>query len=111
MYLSKVTTYKINCFWPPKLTTDLTNGVGGEREVIIILSSKSSFLDVFWMSHFLKLLSQDRHLHMLEYQVSTASLVLSQVFHKLEILRKTGSIEDYSVTQTTLDQVGFICFY
>ena len=47
---------------------------------------------------------------MLEYQIPTEDLNLSQVFHKLEILRKTGSIEDYSVSQTTLDQVCFgIC--
>ena len=43
---------------------------------------------------------------MLEYQVPTEDLKLSQVFHKLEMLRKTGSIDDYSVTQTTLDQVS-----
>lgn len=48
---------------------------------------------------------QDRHLYMLEYQVPTEDLKLSQVFHKLETLRKTGTIDDYSVTQTTLDQV------
>ena len=47
---------------------------------------------------------------MLEYQVPTENLLLSQVFHKLELLRKTNSIEDYSVTQTTLDQV-IICLF
>lgn len=43
---------------------------------------------------------------MLEYQIPTTNLSLSQVFQKLEILRKTDTIEDYSVTQTTLDQVN-----
>ena len=54
--------------------------------------------------------TQDRHYYMLEYQVPTENLLLSQVFHKLELLRKTNSIEDYSVTQTTLDQV-IICLF
>ena len=42
---------------------------------------------------------------MLEYQIPMTNLLLSEVFHKLEILRQTNTIEDYSVTQTTLDQV------
>ena len=54
--------------------------------------------------------TQDRHYYMLEYQVPTENLLLCQVFHKLELLRKTNSIEDYSVTQTTLDQV-IICLF
>ena len=54
--------------------------------------------------------TQDRHYYMLEYQVPTENLLLSQVFHKLELLRKTNSVEDYSVTQTTLDQV-IICLF
>jgi len=59
----------------------------------------------FITANFNEAVLKDRHLHMLEYQVPTDDLQLSQVFHKLEMLRKTGSIDDYSVTQTTLDQI------
>ena len=42
---------------------------------------------------------------MLEYAIPLQGLLLSEVFSKLEILRATDTIFDYSVTQTTLDQV------
>ena len=43
---------------------------------------------------------------MLEYAIPLKGLFLSEVFSKLEILRATGTIFDYSIIQTTLDQVG-----
>jgi hypothetical protein len=52
---------------------------------------------------------KDAHHYMLEYQIPMEGLLLSEVFRKLEILCKTDTIEDYSVSQTTLDQI-FVSF-
>ena len=41
----------------------------------------------------------------MQYQFSSQGLALSKVFGHLEANRKIFDIEDYSVTQTTLDQV------
>jgi len=42
---------------------------------------------------------------MLEYAIPLKGLLLSEVFSKLEMLRATGTIFDYSIIQTTLDQI------
>ena len=44
---------------------------------------------------------------MFQYQLGSDFTVLGDVFGKLEAARKKYNIEDYSVQQTTLDQVGF----
>ncbi|CAL1298938.1 unnamed protein product [Larinioides sclopetarius] len=51
---------------------------------------------------------QEHHLNQMEYQLAP-SLSLAYVFQELEQARDSLSIEDYSVSQTTLDQV-FISF-
>ncbi|GIY25412.1 phospholipid-transporting ATPase ABCA1 [Caerostris extrusa] len=51
---------------------------------------------------------QEQHLNQMEYQLAP-SLSLAFVFQELEQARDRLSIEDYSVSQTTLDQV-FISF-
>ncbi|GFT33344.1 phospholipid-transporting ATPase ABCA1 [Nephila pilipes] len=51
---------------------------------------------------------QEHHLNQMEYQLAP-SLSLALVFQELEQARDRLSIEDYSVSQTTLDQV-FISF-
>ncbi|XP_071041815.1 phospholipid-transporting ATPase ABCA1 isoform X1 [Parasteatoda tepidariorum] len=51
---------------------------------------------------------QEQHLNQMEYQLAP-SLSLAMVFQELERARQMLSIEDYSVSQTTLDQV-FISF-
>jgi len=48
---------------------------------------------------------KDQHHNMLEFAIPLKGLLLSEVFTKLEILRATDTIFDYSVTQTTLDQI------
>ena len=44
-------------------------------------------------------------MYMLEYHIPTRNLQLSEIFMKLETLKSSQVIDDYSVTQTTLDQV------
>jgi len=74
----------------------------------LIIRAKSNNVNIvqdYIEANFKDVKLKDRHHYMLEYQVPKANLLLSTVFVKLEFLRKTGSIEDYSVTQTTLDQI------
>ncbi|XP_050403065.1 phospholipid-transporting ATPase ABCA1 isoform X2 [Patella vulgata] len=52
---------------------------------------------------------QEEHSNMVQYQLGTANLSLSRLFDILESARHEYYIEDYSVSQTTLDQV-FINF-
>lgn len=47
---------------------------------------------------------QEQHLNQMEYQLAP-SLSLAVVFQELEQARQMLNIEDYSVSQTTLDQV------
>lgn len=48
---------------------------------------------------------KDTHLYMFEFQIKCTNILLSDIFIKLENLKKNKTIEDYSVTQTTLDQI------
>lgn len=52
---------------------------------------------------------QEQHLNQMEYQLAP-SLSLALVFHELEQARQMLNIEDYSVSQTTLDQVSNFFF-
>lgn len=64
-------------------------------------------ISLFFISFFVYFyLLQDKHHNQLEYQFPSQGLVLSKVFGHLEANRKIFDIEDYSVSQTTLDQVG-----
>lgn len=51
---------------------------------------------------------REQHLNQMEYQISP-SVPLAVLFQRLEAARESSSLDDYSVTQTTLDQV-FINF-
>ncbi|XP_077499685.1 phospholipid-transporting ATPase ABCA1-like isoform X2 [Amblyomma americanum] len=51
---------------------------------------------------------REQHLNQMEYQVSP-SVPLAVLFRRLEAARESSALDDYSVTQTTLDQV-FINF-
>eukprot|EP00794_Sanderia_malayensis_P008047 gene8047-8909_t len=62
-------------------------------------------VDNFMKANFPSSVLKDQHHYMLEYQAPSLNLLLSEVFAKLEILRSTNTITDYSVTQTTLDQI------
>lgn len=48
---------------------------------------------------------KEKHHNMLQYQLGISETSLSHVFSCMEEARKDLNIEDYSVSQTTLDQV------
>lgn len=80
----------------------VTLRIGGEEPN---LDAVSEFISSLFPGAVLK----DKHHNQLEYQFPSQGLVLSKVFGHLEANRKIFDIEDYSVSQTTLDQV-FINF-
>jgi len=47
---------------------------------------------------------REKHHNMLQYQLGPMTL-LSQIFGEIEAVKDSFNIEDYSVSQTTLDQV------
>ena len=50
--------------------------------------------------------NQDHHLRQLEYEVPLKASPLSELFGTFEDMKQQGKLEDFSVTQTTLDQVS-----
>ncbi|XP_027045418.1 ATP-binding cassette sub-family A member 1-like isoform X2 [Pocillopora damicornis] len=80
----------------------VTLRIGGENPN---LEAVSEFIKSLFPSAVLK----DQHHNQLQYQFPSQGLVLSKVFGHIEANRKIFDIEDYSVSQTTLDQV-FINF-
>ncbi|XP_063962912.1 phospholipid-transporting ATPase ABCA1-like isoform X2 [Lytechinus pictus] len=80
----------------------LTIRLGGDVPQTAALAD---FMDVEFPSASLR----EQHFNMLEFQLSSADTILSKVFQYLEDKRSRFNIEDYSVSQTTLDQV-FINF-
>lgn len=80
----------------------VTLRIGGENPD---LEGVSQFIKSLFPTAVLK----DQHHNQLQYQFPSQDLLLSSVFGHLEANRKIFKIEDYSVSQTTLDQV-FINF-
>jgi len=52
----------------------------------------------------------EHHQNVLHYQLPAASMTLAQIFSHMEQARALFNIEDYAVSQTTLDQV-ICCTY
>lgn len=48
---------------------------------------------------------KEQHFNMLHYQFASKTVPLSHVFGAIESVRSEYNVEDYSVCQTTLDQV------
>ena len=48
---------------------------------------------------------KEEHRNILHYQFGASNTSLANIFHHLELARDQFHIEDYSVSQTTLDQV------
>jgi hypothetical protein len=48
---------------------------------------------------------KEMHHNMVQYQIPTDNVSLGRIFEKIENMRGELQIEDYSVSQTTLDQV------
>lgn len=52
---------------------------------------------------------KEKHRNMLQYQLPSSLSSLARIFSILSQSKKRLHIEDYSVSQTTLDQVSFEC--
>lgn len=52
---------------------------------------------------------KEKHRNMLQYQLPSSLTSLAHIFSVLAENKEALCIEDYSVTQTTLDQVGMQC--
>ena len=48
---------------------------------------------------------REHHQNVLHYQLPATNVTLAQIFSCMEVARTLFSIEDYAVSQTTLDQV------
>ena len=59
----------------------------------------------FISKRFPKSMLREQHHNMLQYQLPSEGLSLAQLFACMEDAKKQLSVEDYSVSQTTLDQV------
>jgi ATP-binding cassette subfamily A (ABC1) protein 3 len=64
-----------------------------------------SLLKEFIASTFADAQLREEHRNVLHYQLTSSGASLAQIFHQLELARDLYEIEDYSVSQTTLDQV------
>ena len=58
----------------------------------------------YFNSHFPNSVLKEKHHNMLQYQLGS-DIQLSTLFGQIEAARARLNIEDYSVSQTTLDQV------
>lgn len=80
---------------------------GDGYTVIIRVSGEHPDLDPvmdFFNSEFPKSVLKEKHHNMLQYQLGS-DILLSELFGQIEAVRDKLLIEDYSVSQTTLDQV------
>ena len=50
---------------------------------------------------------KEQHFNMVQFQLGVGATSLAKLFGTMEAARQRFSIEDYSVTQTTLDQVQY----
>ena len=48
---------------------------------------------------------REHHQNVLHYQLPATNVTLAQIFSRMEQARSLFSVEDYAVSQTTLDQV------
>ncbi|XP_076463176.1 phospholipid-transporting ATPase ABCA1-like isoform X2 [Babylonia areolata] len=76
--------------------------VGGENPAM-------GAVKAFITQHFSQALLREQHHNMLQYQLPSQGLSLAQLFSTMEQAKAQFDVEDYSVSQTTLDQV-FINF-
>ena len=67
------------------------------------LTSLTSFVESTFRGAVLK----EHHHNMVQYQLP-GDHTLAQIFNHVESVRQQYHIEDYSVSQTTLDQVGLV---
>ena len=80
---------------------------GDGYTILIRISGESPYLapiEQFIRLSFTGAILKEKHHNMLQYQLG-ASFKLSYIFEQIESVRGEFNIEDYSVSQTTLDQV------
>ncbi|KAK7490493.1 hypothetical protein BaRGS_00018279 [Batillaria attramentaria] len=90
----------------------LKNRFGDGYTIILRVSGQNPDMDPvihFINSRFPQAILRERHHNMLQYQLGSDSMSLSQLFAAMEEAKKRFHVEDYSVSQTTLDEV-FINF-
>jgi len=51
---------------------------------------------------------REHHQNVLHYQLPATDVTLAQIFSRMEQARALFSVEDYAVSQTTLDQVQHV---
>ncbi|XP_059140192.1 phospholipid-transporting ATPase ABCA1-like [Physella acuta] len=90
----------------------LKNRFGNGYTIILRVSGENPDVNSimqFISSNFPSAKLREKHHNMLQYQLGTESLSLSKLFEAMERAKQENMVEDYSVSQTTLDQV-FINF-
>ena len=98
-----------SCAEPMLMSESATFRFGDGYTVIIRVSGEFPDMDPVMQyieSHFPGAILKERHHNMLQYQLGS-DIKLSALFGQIEAVRDRLSIEDYSVSQTTLDQVKF----
>ncbi|ESP01294.1 hypothetical protein LOTGIDRAFT_212836 [Lottia gigantea] len=93
-------------------TQHLKNRFGDGYTLTIRISGQTPNMEPikqYIMEHFSQAVLLEQHNNMVQYQLKTSSLSLAKLFSSLQSAKQEYHIEDYSVTQTTLDQV-FINF-
>lgn len=92
------------CFRCLGSTQHLKNRFGDGYTIKIRLKTSSNdqiIRDCFSSNYILK----ERHINILQYEIAEQFVSLKDIFSKLENLLKNQYINDYSVTQNTLDNV------
>lgn len=85
----------------------LKNRFGDGYMITVRTKSRSNVKEVvrFFNRNFPEAVLKERHHTKVQYQLKSARLSLAQVFSKMEQVVEVLGIEDYSVSQTTLDNV------
>ena len=81
---------------------------GDGYTIILRVSGHNPDMDpvkCFITKRFPKSMLREQHHNMLQYQLPSENLSLAQLFAAMEDAKKEFNVEDYSVSQTTLDQV------
>ncbi|XP_014662041.1 PREDICTED: LOW QUALITY PROTEIN: ATP-binding cassette sub-family A member 1-like [Priapulus caudatus] len=81
---------------------------GGGYTLVVRIMGDAPDLGVmmqFVSTNFPGAILKEQHHNQLQYLLNTNSVSLAQLFHTMEAARGPYNIEDYSISQTTLDQV------
>jgi hypothetical protein len=82
------------------VTIKMSSSEHGQQQ----LQRVASYLE----SSFQGIVLKEQHHNMLQYQIpSSVNTCLAELFGRIESVREELAIEDYSVSQTTLDQVSY----